>query len=85
MTDLVENQKEVNSLLDATPGGIKTIRDMTSFEFCQFCLSRLNNIRVDSYEVVNLIKFINNYNIDYKMSDEMKLDTIVKLKKLKVY
>jgi len=81
----VENQSDYNNLLDATPEGTKSIRDMTAFEFCQFCLRRLNNVRVDNYEVINLTKFVNTYNPDLSMSDEKKIDTIMRLKSLNLY
>lgn len=85
MTEELKTVSEVNNILDAKPENGKSIKEMSSFEFCQFCLRRLNNIRVDNYEVINLTKFVNSYNPEFQMSDQTKIDTIMRLRKLGVY
>lgn len=67
-----------------TPEG-KTIGELSSFSFCQFCLSKMTNIKPFDYDIINLTKKFNEWNYDIEMSTDTKIDFLMKLKDLGLY
>jgi hypothetical protein len=82
MINGMQDQTEYNKILDSLIDGNKKIRDVSSFEFCQFVLKHLSNVRIDNYEIVKLTKLVNNWNTEYTMSADMRVDIVLQLQKL---
>ena len=83
----MSDQEEINKILDEIING-KKIRDMSAFEFIQFCLSKLNNVNpYRNYEVGSLSRYLNSQDpkIVKIFANEIKLDIIKRLKDLGVY
>lgn len=83
----METNEERNNVLNIEVNS-KKIRDMSAHEFCQFCLSKMNETKAFEHDIIDLTKTLMTYNIKVNkniMSDDLKIDIIEKLKRAGLY
>jgi len=85
MADEEIHNDDIRKILEQTTPEGKTIGDLSSFSFCQFCLSKMTNISPFDYKIIALTKSLNEWNYDVKMSTDTKIDFLMKLKELGLY
>ena len=70
-----------NKLAELAPNSQK-LGDLTPFNFCQYCLSKLNGIKAYDFEVMAITKRINEWDREREISDETRVDWLLTIKKL---
>ena len=80
----ISNQDTRKILENIDSNGIK-LGELSSFAFCQFCLSKLTNIGAYNYEVINLTNKLNEWNYEMKISEDSRIDILIRLQQLGLY
>ena len=76
-------RKELDEILNIQTMSGTTIGELSSKDFCKWCLDKLNGMNAYEYEVINLSKFLNNWK-QTTMNEETRVDTIMRLRRLNV-
>jgi hypothetical protein len=75
------NQEDINEILSIKTREGKTVKEMTTKEFCKYFLSKLSGIPAYDKEVMSLTSLLQNWRQE-TMNEESKVSIVLRVRRL---